>query len=75
MLNKVHNTSLFNRFVSNLQKYMSIDIYGKCGLLKCPGRMSDKCYRILERNYKFYLSFENDICSDYVTEKFFYILE
>jgi alpha-1,3-fucosyltransferase len=33
-----------------------------------------QCLEQLERTYKFYLSFENSFCEDYITEKFFKIL-
>ena len=55
-------------YVRELSKYIDIDIYGECGTLKCPKFNAD-CEDILAQNYKFYLSFENSICEDYVTEK------
>ena len=64
-------------YVKELEKYISVDIYGKCGQLKCSSKekRSKECYKMLERDYKFYLSFENSICKDYVTEKLSKILK
>ncbi|KAK9870704.1 hypothetical protein WA026_008276 [Henosepilachna vigintioctopunctata] len=57
-------------YARELGKYISVDIYGTCGPLKCP-RTDRKCFEILEKDYKFYLAFENSNCRDYITEKFY----
>ncbi|KAF5291716.1 hypothetical protein FQR65_LT11409 [Abscondita terminalis] len=57
-------------YARELGKYISVDIYGTCGPLKCP-RTDRRCFEILEREYKFYLAFENSNCRDYITEKFY----
>ena len=62
------------RYVKMLQKYIPVDIYGRCGNLKCPTNASKACYAMLDKRYKFYLSFENSICTDYATEKVFNVL-
>nr|XP_027206511.1 alpha-(1,3)-fucosyltransferase C-like [Penaeus vannamei] len=56
-----------------LQDWIQVDVYGKCGPLKC--RQNALCMQMLEKRYKFYLSFENSLCLDYATEKFFKILK
>ncbi|XP_035224853.1 alpha-(1,3)-fucosyltransferase C-like isoform X2 [Stegodyphus dumicola] len=61
-------------YVQELKKYINVAVYGKCGTNKCPKTTSKECYRWLSKRCKFYLSFENSICTDYVTEKLFYAL-
>ena len=66
-------------YIDELRKYIDVDVYGGCGDLKCARNEQHwishpKCYDRLEAQYKFYLSFENSICNDYATEKFFQIL-
>lgn len=70
-------------YVKELQKYIPVDVYGQCGPLNCPPhtteyhavRMWPNCYTMLEESYKFYISFENNFCRDYVTEKMYNILK
>lgn len=63
------------KFVEELKKHIAVDIYGACGDQKCLPKMSAECYQNLSSKYFFYLSFENSICRDYVTEKFFSLLD
>jgi len=57
-------------YVFELRRFIDVDIYGGCGRLKCPLSADELCLDMLERRYFFYLSFENSLCVDYVTEKF-----
>lgn len=54
-------------YVRELSKYVPVDIYGKCGNLTCDNRL--QCWKMLQKDYKFYIGFENSLCPDYVTEK------
>jgi hypothetical protein len=46
-------------YVKELQKYIDVDVFGKCGHLKCS--KDKKCYEMIAKNYKFYLAFENSV--------------
>ena len=54
-------------FVQKLQEHgVPVDVYGRCG----KGRVSDVT-GMINKDYKFILSFENSFCTDYISEKFF----
>lgn len=73
-----------DRYVRRLAKRIGVHIYGGCGTKTCgqdrrlrnPYTVErDPCFDLVAREYKFYLSFENDICTDYITEKAFNALQ
>ena len=62
-----------DKYVNELQRYMSVDIYGRCGKA-CPGGTKGNdvnCYDKLAKagQYKFYLALENANCEDYISKK------
>ncbi|KAG7176267.1 Alpha-(1 3)-fucosyltransferase C-like 6, partial [Homarus americanus] len=70
-------------YVHALQKHIPVDVYGRCGTLKCGESMYVKhqydptkynCFRKAGETYLFFLAFENSLCTDYVTEKLYNFL-
>lgn len=57
------------QYARELGLFISVDVYGKCGDFETTE--SNNFLQILDRDYKFYLAFENSNCIDYVTTKFF----
>ena len=60
-------------YIQQLQQAgLDVHVYGSCGK-PCPTESSvpEDCYKELSKTYKFFLSFENSMCKDYVTEKLF----
>ena len=70
VVSNCHVQSARDLYVAELEKYgLDIDIYGRCGPYKTIKKAT--LLQILPR-YKFYLGFENSLCKDYITEKFFH---
>ncbi|OQV25736.1 putative Glycoprotein 3-alpha-L-fucosyltransferase A [Hypsibius exemplaris] len=63
------------KYVRELRKYVAVDVYGRCGNLSCGRNWTNEVCLDVMKEYKFYLSFENSLCHDYVTEKMIRALE
>ena len=63
------------KYVDILKQYIDIDILGKCGRKWTCGRVfnheAGDCFSILNSTYRYYLAFENALCSEYISEKFY----
>lgn len=62
------------QIVKELQKELkqydlTVDVYGKCGPLKCSRSDEAACFDLIKKEYYFYISFENSFSEDYATEK------
>jgi hypothetical protein len=69
-----HCKTLSNResFVAELAQHgISIDIFGGCNDAGPWCTPNSNCENEIHRTYKFYLSLENSLCQDYITEKVF----
>ena len=59
--------------IKSLQMFLNVTIYGRCPTaLPCPDNID--CKKYVTSKYKFYFAFENSVCEDYISEKFFSIL-
>ena len=48
LVSNCHTAGRREDYVKELQNYMSVDVYGACGNLKCPRSSDDACIQVRE---------------------------
>ena len=59
------------KYVEEMKKYVDVEVMGGCGKDVCSSYVEGMtCVaNLLDKEFKFYLAFENSFCKDYYTEK------
>ncbi len=76
LVSDCHAPSNRHVYAKELRKHIPIEIYGSCGISmhsrNCTAKAhSSDCTYSLKNEFRYCLAFENSLCTDYVTEKFF----
>lgn len=78
-MSNCHSVSHREKVIKLLKMYLNVDVYGTGSCsdpgMTCPRSDDAKCLTMLNTSYKFYFSFENSLCADYITEKFWKVLK
>ncbi|XP_067939967.1 alpha-(1,3)-fucosyltransferase fut-1-like [Watersipora subatra] len=72
------NSKQYDRldFMKQLSAYVDVDVFGGCTKYSpCRTRFNTTCMSNLHSKYRFYLAFENSLCTEYITEKFWRTFE
>ena len=70
LVSNCRTPSLRERYVAELKRHLDITIFGEC-VGKRINKSDDTEFEDLLKTHKFYLAFENSLCTDYITEKVF----
>ncbi|CAL1293403.1 unnamed protein product [Larinioides sclopetarius] len=71
MVSHCDTDSKREEYVEELANHMDVVTYGSCGVAMCPFNKTNDCLKTFSKLFYFYLAFENAICDDYITEKFY----
>ncbi|XP_060085694.1 glycoprotein 3-alpha-L-fucosyltransferase A-like [Ylistrum balloti] len=73
LVSNCHARNKRNEYVNEMKKHVRVEVFGRCGtpIMASFANTSIEAYKILSLKHKFYLSFENNHCTDYITEKLF----
>lgn len=72
LISNCYDNSNRLNYINKLKKYIKTDVFGKCG---DSSNLDNLSLETIVEKYKFYLAFENSFCEDYITEKFFKVLQ